>query len=69
MASEVLTYLFAILGCWIISDAIKTHIEKGSLQEEELENAVQTYEMVKGVGPLMQPLDVICGPLNSLKHL
>ncbi|CAE7471597.1 NaCP60E [Symbiodinium natans] len=48
----VLTYIFAILGCWMISDQMKAL--KSDVVDQELYEA--TYNMVKGIGPLMQLL-------------
>lgn len=52
----VLTYLFAILGCWIISAEIQQIILTEDMSSEEAENITSTFHYVKGVVPLMQLL-------------
>lgn len=52
----VLTYLFAILGCWIISAEIQQQIENEDMSSEEAENIAYTFQYVKGIAPLMQLL-------------
>lgn len=53
----VLTYLFAILGCWIISSEIKqVMLGIEMMTPEEAQQITYTYQVVKGIAPLMQLL-------------
>jgi len=53
----VLTYLFAILGCWIISAEIKQLMQGMEMMTpEEAQQITFTYDIVKGIAPLMQLL-------------
>lgn len=53
----VLTYLFAILGCWIISSEIKQVMQSIEIMTpEEAQQITYTFEVVKGIAPLMQLL-------------
>ncbi|CAE7846227.1 Cacna1h, partial [Symbiodinium microadriaticum] len=55
----VLTYIFAILGCWLISNEIRgmrDPVAFAMLDQERQEQLEPTYRMVQGIAPLMQLL-------------
>ncbi|CAJ1353838.1 unnamed protein product [Effrenium voratum] len=51
----VLTYLFAILGCWLIGAEMKNAMDSIT-DQVELDELLATYKYVKGIAPLMQLL-------------
>jgi len=55
----VLTYIFAILGCWLISNEIRGMRDPAAfamLDQERQDQLEPTYRMVQGIAPLMQLL-------------
>jgi len=54
----VLTYVFAILGCWLISNEINEiyTLTSSTTDEADLAQLEATFKIVRGIGPLMQLL-------------